>query len=106
MKELNPDLVIMDEFQRFSSLLDLEGNSEEAMLTRTFFGKEDGPFILLVSATPYKPFTTLEELNENKIDTQYQDFNKLTDFLFDSREDITFQQVWHDYSKELCHIIG
>lgn len=104
MKELNPDLVIMDEFQRFSSLLDLEGNSEEAMLTRTFFGKEDGPFILLVSATPYKPFTTLEELNENKIDTQYQDFNKLTDFLFDSREDITFQQVWHDYSKELCHI--
>lgn len=104
MKELNPDLVIMDEFQRFSSLLDLEGNSEEAMLTRTFFGKEDGPFILLVSATPYKPFTTLEELNENKIDEQYQDFNKLADFLFDDREDIVFQQVWHDYSKELCHI--
>lgn len=104
MKELNPDLVIMDEFQRFSSLLDLEGNSEAAMLTRTFFGKEDGPFILLVSATPYKPFTTLEELNENKIDEQYQDFNKLADFLFDGREDIVFQQVWHDYSKELCHI--
>ena len=104
MKELNRDLVIMDEFQRFSSLLDLEGNSEEAMLTRTFFGKEDGPFILLVSATPYKPFTTLEELNENKIDEQYQDFNKLADFLFDGREDIVFQQVWHDYSKELCHI--
>ena len=104
MKELNPDLVIMDELQRFSSLLDLEGNSEEAMLTRTFFGKEDGPFILLVSATPYKPFTTLEELNENKIDEQYQDFNKLADFLFDGREDIVFQQVWHDYSKELCHI--
>ena len=104
MKELNPDLVIMDEFQRFSSLLDLEGNSEEAMLTRTFFGKEDGPFILLVSATPYKPFTTLEELNENKIDEQYQDFNKLADFLFDGRENIVFQQVWHDYSKELCHI--
>lgn len=104
MKELNPDLVIMDEFQRFSSLLDLEGNSEEAMLTRTFFGKEDGPFILLVSATPYKPFTTLEELNENKIDEQYQDFNKLADFLFDGREDIVFQQAWHDYSKELCHI--
>ena len=104
MKELNPDLVIMDEFQRFSSLLNLDGNSEEAMLTRTFFGKEDGPFILLVSATPYKPFTTLEELNENKIDAQYQDFNKLTDFLFDGRDDITFQQVWHDYSKELCHI--
>lgn len=104
MKELNPDLVIMDEFQRFSSLLDLEGNSEEAMLTRTFFGKEDGPFILLVSATPYKPFTTLEELNENKIDEQYQDFNKLADFLFDGREDIVFKQVWHDYSKELCHI--
>ena len=104
MKELNPDLVIMDEFQRFSSLLNMEGNSEEAMLTRTFFGKENGPFILLVSATPYKPFTTLEELNENKIDAQYQDFNKLTDFLFAGREDITFQQVWHDYSKELCHI--
>lgn len=104
MKELNPDLVIMDEFQRFSSLLDLEGNCEEAMLTRTFFGKEDGPCILLVSATPYKPFTTLEELNENKIDEQYQDFNKLADFLFDGREDIVFQQVWHDYSKELCHI--
>lgn len=104
MKELNPDLVIMDEFQRFSSLLNLDGNSEEAMLTHTFFGKENGPFILLVSATPYKPFTTLEELNENKIDAQYQDFNKLTDFLFDGRVGIMFQQVWHDYSKELCHI--
>lgn len=104
MKELNPDLVIMDEFQRFSSLLNLDSNSEEAMLTRTFFGKEEGPFILLVSATPYKPFTTLEELNENKIDAQYQDFNKLTDFLFDGREDIIFHQVWHEYSKELCHI--
>lgn len=104
MKELSPDLVIMDEFQRFSSLLDTEDNSEEALLTRNFFGQENGPFILLVSATPYKPFTTLEELNEYRIDSQYQDFIKLTDFLFKERADFDFKQVWHDYSMGLCQL--
>lgn len=104
MKELSPDLVVMDEFQRFSSLLDTEDNSEEALLTRNFFGQENGPFILLVSATPYKPFTTLEELNEYRIDSQYQDFIKLTDFLFKERADFDFKQVWHDYSMGLCRL--
>ena len=61
IEEQEPDLVIMDEFQRFSSLIDSNDNddSEQGMLTRKFFGEmsgENAPLILLLSATPYKPY--------------------------------------------------
>lgn len=56
---MKPDLVIMDEFQKFSSLIDTDkdAETEENMIARRFFAKED-TYILLLSATPYKPYTT------------------------------------------------
>ena len=76
MNQLEPDLVIMDEFQKFSGLLNTNGDTEESLVAHTFFSNEH-PYILLLSATPYKPFTTLEELNEDNYDEQYEDFIKL-----------------------------
>ena len=97
LEELKPDLVIMDEFQRFSSLLDNKQNEDEqSMIIRKFFGDLDknGPLILLISATPYKPYTTLEELNEDACDTQYEDFIKLMDFLFRTNKDDKTKEVF------------
>ena len=52
--ELEPDLVIMDEFQRFKDLLD--GEDEVAVLAKTLFNYPDAK-VLLLSATPYKMYT-------------------------------------------------
>ena len=105
LKQLEPDLVIMDEFQRFSGLLNTSSESEESMIAHEFFASEH-PYILLLSATPYKPFTTLEELNESNCDEQYEDFLKLMRFLFkkDGYDKESFHTIWEDYSNKLSHI--
>lgn len=55
---LSPDLVILDEFQRFTTLLD--GDGEDGELARALF---DHPScrVLLLSATPYKPLTGADD---------------------------------------------
>jgi hypothetical protein len=57
---LEPDLIILDEFQRFSHLLDIEKGGEAAELAHDLF-EWDEARTLLLSATPYKPFTLVEE---------------------------------------------
>ena len=61
----------MDEFQKFSSLIDTDKatETEENMIARKFFANKN-TYILLLSATPYKPYTTLEELNDSNNDEQ------------------------------------
>lgn len=101
---LEPDLIIMDEFQRFSSLLDYNDESEQSVIAKKFFEQEGGqqPLILLLSATPYKPFSTLEELTEYNADEHYEDFNRLMNFLFSGENE--FHELWSDYSHKLSHI--
>ena len=103
---LEPDLIVMDEFQRFSSLLDYNDDNEQTAVVRKFFEQKDGqePMILLLSATPYKSFSTLEELAEYNADVHYEDFNRLMDFLFHGKDD--FRRVWSDYSGCLTHLSG
>lgn len=108
IEELEPDLVIMDEFQRFSSLIEdnPDDDSEQTLITRRFFktmSEDNAPLILLLSATPYKPYTTLEELNEDNCDTHYEDFIKLTNFLFTGEQSHQFKEVWKKYSVQLSH---
>lgn len=103
---LKPDLVIMDEFQKFSSLIDTDKatKTEENMIVRKFFANKD-TYILLLSATPYKPYTTLEELNETNNDEQYKDFHRLMDFLHANEENtIDFKSIWRNYSSALKHL--
>lgn len=59
---LEPDLIILDEFQRFRHLLatDDARYREAAELAHTLFDHGDAK-VLLLSATPYKPFTYAEE---------------------------------------------
>lgn len=59
---LEPDLVILDEFQRFSDLLD--GDSEAALLANSLFGWQ-GVKVLLLSATPYRMYTVRGDAEED-----------------------------------------
>nr|BFE56491.1 helicase [Dactylosporangium thailandense] len=77
VEALEPDLVILDEFQRFRSLLDPENGGEAAELAHHLFNHKDAR-VLLLSATPYKPFTFAEEA---VADEHHEDFRRVLSFL-------------------------
>lgn len=99
---LEPDLVIMDEFQRFKFLLASENESEIGILANSFLNSGDTR-VLLLSATPYKLYSTLEEIDENQIDEHYSEFYQVMDFLFKGK-DTKFRRVWKDYSVALNEV--
>lgn len=99
MDMLEPDLIVMDEFQRFADLLH-PGDDEQSMLVKRFFSNPNTK-ILLLSATPYKPFSTLAEINEGDVDA-YRDFLKVIDFLFVEKDEYgEFKTVWKRFSNDL-----
>ena len=75
LEALTPDLVIMDEFQRFKQLLGAE--DEASLLAKKMFSVKDVR-ILLLSATPYKMYTMHGEEDNN----HYEDFLSTLEFLF------------------------
>ena len=60
MQALKSDHEILDEFQRFRNLLDVQTGGEADELAHYFFNQSDA-HVLFLSATPYKPFTYAEE---------------------------------------------
>ena len=101
LNKLEPDLIIMDEFQRFKYLLSSDRNSEMDRLVNKFFNSEDMR-ILMLSATPYKMYSTLDEIDEDQIDAHYSEFFNVMDFLnVCKRERIKFKEIWNNYSIEL-----
>ena len=75
---LEPDLIILDEFQRFRDLLDPASTSESADLARTLFEFGDAR-VLLLSATPIKAFTLAEDAAAGE--DHERDLRKILDFL-------------------------
>lgn len=101
---LKPDLVIMDEFQRFRELINAGENTETGMLTNRFL-KSGNVKTLLVSATPYKLYQTLEEMSINGSDEHYHEFLEVMNFLFsDEERRRNFREVWHNFSVSLREI--
>ena len=101
LKKLEPDLVIMDEFQRFKYLISSDAESETGMLANKFFHSKNVRMLLL-SATPYKMYSTPEEIDESRIDEHYTEFLDVMRFLNDSEEaERKFITVWRDYSIKL-----
>lgn len=79
LKALQPDLIILDEFQRFKHLL--SGESDSSRLARELFTYSDETTqarVLLLSATPYKMYTLHSESGE---DNHYRDFADTLAFL-------------------------
>ena len=89
VQALDPDLVILDEFQRFKTLLETrEGHRDPAAeLARELFRSKnsDGNPVrtLLLSATPYKLYTADAEIGN---EDHYEDFLATTRFLLDEDE--------------------
>lgn len=103
LDKLEPDLVIMDEFQRFRDLI-TPSDDEQGMLTRQFLQNTETK-VLLLSATPYKPYSTLEEISVDKNADHYKEFMEVMGFLFyDEGMKKDFHKVWHNYSGALCEI--
>ncbi|MBR2403830.1 MAG: helicase, partial [Lachnospiraceae bacterium] len=101
LDKLEPDLVIMDEFQRFKYLINSDPESETGMLANKFFNSAKVRMLLL-SATPYKMYSTLEEIDENQVDEHYSEFFDVMNFLNISKdEQDNFREIWADYSVKL-----
>lgn len=77
VESLEPDLVILDEFQRFRHLIDPNSGSAASELAHHLFNYKDAK-VLLLSATPYKPYTTVAGDSE---DDHYRDFMTTLEFL-------------------------
>ena len=109
--QLQPDLVIMDEFQNFQFLLN-SNDDEIRTLTDSFFGNRQTwgaenhvTRVLLLSATPYKLYTTLEEIGDNNWGDHYGEFMDVMRFLYNKDERFNkFSQVWQSYSTSLKEI--
>ncbi|HEV7682889.1 MAG TPA: helicase-related protein [Pyrinomonadaceae bacterium] len=96
---LEPDLIILDEFQRFKHLLD--GSDEASHLARGLFDYGEAR-VLLLSATPYKMYTLPHEA---ATDDHYQDFVRTARFLFnDAAEADRFQELLEQYRRELFRL--
>jgi len=89
--ELQPDLIILDEFQRFKNILDEK--DDMAVLAKELFEFRDSitereAKVILLSATPYKMYTIQGEDNED----HYKDFIHTTRFLLEHLPD-SFSQL-------------
>ena len=108
LAKLEPDLVIMDEFQRFQDLLSADEETDLGMLAHKFFNAANVRMLLL-SATPYKMYSTMEEIDELQIDEHFQEFNNVMEFLNKANvvegkvvnEYPVFKTVWNNYSVKL-----
>ena len=99
---LNPDFVIMDEFQRFQFMIN-HAQGETAILVRKFMRSqsdkiEDKVRVLLLSATPYKLYNTLEEVGDANNNESYQEFLSVMHFLQEGHN-TSFDSMWGRYSK-------
>ena len=100
---LEPDLVILDEFQRFKQILDGEDNT--AKLARRLFTYSDETSkvrLLLLSATPYRMYTLR---HENAEDNHYKDFLRTVEFLNPKLEESgDLRSLLDDYRQAMYRI--
>ena len=106
LSALQPELIVLDEFQRFKHLLD--GDDEVSRLATKLF-ENPNVRVLLLSATPYKMFTLDMENDE---DDHYPDFIRTLDFLFNDSGKIDavrnllseYRTTLHAFAKgSACH---
>jgi hypothetical protein len=104
---LEPDLIILDEFQRFKHLLETPAEDAEdsdiRQLAQQLFSYK-GVRTLLLSATPYKLFTMSGE-EEVSGDDHYKDFLATTRFLVKEKEETVteIEGAFKAYREALIH---
>jgi hypothetical protein len=102
VEALEPDLVILDEFQRFRELLQ-EPNPDDPddirALAHHLFAQKDVR-ILLLSATPYKMYT----LSDESDDDHYADFLQTTRFLMSKDDARAFGGELREFRRALLDL--
>jgi hypothetical protein len=99
---LKPDLIIMDEFQRFKYLLDLDDDSDVKLITESLFNN-DRIKILLLSATPYKMYTL--QSDDEQGENHFEEFKYIVDFLLNDKKKMkVFLDAWDKYSTSLLNL--
>jgi hypothetical protein len=95
LEYLSADLIILDEFQRYSDLIDqgVEEVSPAVELARAVFELKDTK-ILMLSATPFKPFTT--QCDEDSGENHYQEFMKVLKFLMNGKD----HEFWQSFESD------
>lgn len=105
LQALQPDLIILDEFQRFKYLLD--GDDEASQLARRLFEYADevsSARVLLLSATPYRMYTRAFEAAD---DDHYRDFVRTLSFLLDNpAQTDELATLLQEYRLELLRIVN
>ena len=85
---LKPDLIILDEFQRFKDLMDPSATDWASTLARQLFSHCDEDSgretkVLLLSATPYRMYA-----RSGETDDHFADFLNTCSFLFNCQSDV------------------
>lgn len=89
LKYINANIFIMDEFQRYSKLIELVSLSDEEFAERKFLESESiarsifrysDATVLMLSATPFKAFTN--EIDEIGGEVHFKEFMKVLKFLY------------------------
>lgn len=93
VKYLEADLFILDEFQKFKTLLDGENMSEAGEIAKAVL-QNDEARVLLLSATPFKPYTTQRE--QLKGENHHEEFKKIVVFLGGTKGD----ELWQSFRKD------
>lgn len=100
VRRLEPDLVILDEFQRFKNLLD--GEDDAASLAQELLSYRDectDTKVILLSATPYRLYTTH---NTNGTESHHEDLLRTVEFLLESKAARDqFEQDLRAYGEDL-----
>lgn len=101
---LQPDLMILDEFQRFKNLIDQEGENEVKLITESLLN-DPAIKVLLLSATPYKMYTVQSE--EEEEESHFEEFKFIIRFLLNNEDAYKkFLSAWESYSQALLHLRG
>jgi len=100
IRSLEPDLIILDEFQRFKGLLDPDdATGHLAQELFDYSSSTRKARVLLLSATPYKMYTMTDEAEE---EDHYSDFLGTLRFLHANKmETDRFESLLSDYRHEL-----
>jgi hypothetical protein len=96
LEYLCADLIILDEFQRYAEILGAtsdESISPAMELVQAVFELK-GTKVLMLSATPFKPYTTSAE--QDKGESHYGEFQKVLKFLMKKQN----AEFWKDFEND------
>jgi hypothetical protein len=100
LRDVQPDIVIFDEFQKFREMLiDPANVSPDPITLALRGGRSNGHGVLLLSATPYRLYSSRQE--EAAGASHHQDFFELIRFLFgpESRQPNEIERAFLDFGR-------